>query len=150
MVFNSREKVKYYLTVLGDILLKKPNLLYFINPKSKQWVKEWQEKRQEIAKQYDEQLLAIQKEFNAKEAEVRNQNLLTTEAGIKDALDKGIINEKQYAEFKTAVAYEKSKEIGEKFMANILERCGRRACAKSTKCVESQVCPRYCATSEEG
>ena len=40
MVFNSREKVKYFLTVLGDILLKKPNLLYFINPKSKQWVKE--------------------------------------------------------------------------------------------------------------
>jgi hypothetical protein len=64
------------------------------------------EKKKITKKQYDEQLLAIQKEYNAKEEEVRKQNQLTTEADIKDALDKGIINEKQYAELKTAFAYE--------------------------------------------
>ena len=40
VVFDNKEKAKYFLTVLGDILLKKCNLLYFINPKAKQWVKE--------------------------------------------------------------------------------------------------------------
>ncbi len=39
-VFDNKEKVKYFLTVLGDILLKKCNLVYFINPKAKKWVKE--------------------------------------------------------------------------------------------------------------
>ena len=40
IVFDNKEKAKYFLTVLGDILLKKCNLVYFINPKAKQWVKE--------------------------------------------------------------------------------------------------------------
>lgn len=40
IVFDNKEKSKYFLTVLGDILLKKCNLVYFINPKAKQWVKE--------------------------------------------------------------------------------------------------------------
>lgn len=40
VVFDNREKSKYFLTVLGDILLKKCSLVYFINPKAKQWLKE--------------------------------------------------------------------------------------------------------------
>ena len=40
MMFDSKEKAKYFLTVLGDILLKKCNLVYFINSKAKKWVKE--------------------------------------------------------------------------------------------------------------
>ena len=41
IVFDNREKAKYFLTVLGDILLKKKsNLIYFINPKAKKWIKE--------------------------------------------------------------------------------------------------------------
>ena len=39
-VFNSKEKAKYFLTILGDILLKKCNLVYFINSKAKKWLKE--------------------------------------------------------------------------------------------------------------
>jgi len=34
-LFESKESCKYFLTVLGDILLKKCNLTYFINPKIK-------------------------------------------------------------------------------------------------------------------
>jgi len=39
-VCDNKEKAKYFLTILGDILLKKCNLVYFANPKTKQFVKE--------------------------------------------------------------------------------------------------------------
>jgi hypothetical protein len=37
---NTREKAKYFLTVLGDILLKKCNYTYFITSKAKPFIKE--------------------------------------------------------------------------------------------------------------
>lgn len=39
-VCNNKEKAKYFLTILGDILLKKCNLIYFANSKTKQFIKE--------------------------------------------------------------------------------------------------------------
>jgi len=37
---DSREKAKYFLTVLGDVLMKRNQLVYFFNPKTKQFLKE--------------------------------------------------------------------------------------------------------------
>lgn len=39
-LFESKESCKYFLTVLGDVLLKKSNLIYFINPKMKPFLKQ--------------------------------------------------------------------------------------------------------------
>lgn len=39
-ICDSREKAKYFLTVLGDVLLKKCNSIYFLNPKTKPFLKE--------------------------------------------------------------------------------------------------------------
>jgi hypothetical protein len=39
-ICDNKEKAKYFLTVLGDILLKKCNLIYFANSKTKQFIKE--------------------------------------------------------------------------------------------------------------
>jgi hypothetical protein len=39
-MFDSKESCKYFLTVLGDYLLKKCNLTYFINPKMKPFIKQ--------------------------------------------------------------------------------------------------------------
>ena len=39
-ICDNREKAKYFLTVLGDIILKKCNLTYFINNKAKPFLKE--------------------------------------------------------------------------------------------------------------
>lgn len=39
-ICDTREKSKYFLTILGDILLKKCNLIYFVSSKSKPFLKE--------------------------------------------------------------------------------------------------------------
>lgn len=39
-ICDSREKAKYFLTIIGDILLKKCNLIYFTSPKIKPFLKE--------------------------------------------------------------------------------------------------------------
>jgi len=39
-VCDSREKAKYFLTVLGDVLMKKCNLIYFLHNKTKPFLKE--------------------------------------------------------------------------------------------------------------
>ena len=40
LIFDNKESCKYFLTVIGDILLKKSNLIYFTNPKIKQILQE--------------------------------------------------------------------------------------------------------------
>ena len=39
-ICDSREKAKYFLTVLGDILMKRSQLVYFLHPKTKPFLKE--------------------------------------------------------------------------------------------------------------
>ena len=38
-ICDNREKAKYFLTIIGDILLKKNNLIYFLHPKTKPFLK---------------------------------------------------------------------------------------------------------------
>ena len=40
LVFKNRDNAKYFLTIIGDILLKKNNNTYFVHPKSKQFLTE--------------------------------------------------------------------------------------------------------------
>lgn len=40
MIFSSKEKAKYFLTIIGDVVLKKTSETYFINSKAKNFLKE--------------------------------------------------------------------------------------------------------------
>jgi hypothetical protein len=40
LIFVNKETAKYFLTVLGDIILKKSSLIYFVNSSFKPWLKE--------------------------------------------------------------------------------------------------------------
>jgi hypothetical protein len=83
-------------------------------------------------KQYNEQLLAIDKEYNAKEADVRNKNQSLTEAGIKEGLEKEkvilkteldnkVITQEQY-NTKVEEATKKSQSIINGVIKNNLEK----------------------------
>lgn len=39
-ICDSKEKAKYFLTIIGDILYKKTSFIYFVNPKTKPFLKE--------------------------------------------------------------------------------------------------------------